>query len=127
MEKTLSDYDKSLEALDKEKERLETVMRRMGEEWAESGAGIGWMGSLQDQQPLAGLEISTTALPPTAPAIDEDTEDGDPESLTSPPISDYVQSLLHANQQAQSHKLDSIPVSLQPITEVVHPVTTDST
>jgi hypothetical protein len=35
MEKTLSDYDKSLEALDKEKERLEDVMRRMGEEWAE--------------------------------------------------------------------------------------------
>lgn len=85
------------------------------------------MGSLQDQQPLAGLEISTTALPPTAPAIDEDTEDGDPESLTSPPISDYVQSLLHANQQAQNHELDSIPVSLQPITEVVHPVTTDNT
>jgi hypothetical protein len=35
MEKTLSDYDKSLDALDKEKERLENVMRLMGEEWAE--------------------------------------------------------------------------------------------
>lgn len=35
MEKSLSDYDKSLEALDKEKERLENVMRLMGEEWAE--------------------------------------------------------------------------------------------
>jgi prefoldin subunit 5 len=35
MEKSLDDYDKSLEALDKEKEKLETLMRRMGQEWAE--------------------------------------------------------------------------------------------
>lgn len=70
------------------------------------------MGSLNaPQTPLTtALEGSTTA-----PLNDENT---DPEYLTSPPISDYVQSLLNANQQAQTHELDSTP-SLPPISEVV--------
>ncbi|KAH8555128.1 hypothetical protein BGW37DRAFT_404045, partial [Umbelopsis sp. PMI_123] len=98
MEKTLSDYDKSLEALDKEKERLENVMRLMGEEWAESGAGIGWMGSLdEEQKPTSTTELAIN----TSDVVNSNQIDGS-EYLTSPPISDYVQSLLHANQQAQT-------------------------
>lgn len=75
------------------------------------------MGSLHaPQTPLTtALESSTTA-----PLNEENT---DPEYLTSPPISDYVQSLLNANQQAQTHGLDSTP-SLPPISEVVQ--STDS-
>lgn len=35
MEKSLMDYDQSLEALEKQREELELVMQRMGKEWEE--------------------------------------------------------------------------------------------
>ncbi|KAG2171955.1 hypothetical protein INT43_001431 [Umbelopsis isabellina] len=112
MEKSLDDYDKSLEALDKEKEKLEMLMRRMGQEWAESGAGIGWMGSLDGLTSPA--EQSTTD---TSPDLD-----GNSEFLISPPISDYVQSLLNANQQAQISINDATVLeSSQPLTEIIAP------
>ncbi|KAJ2955180.1 hypothetical protein NQZ79_g8782 [Umbelopsis isabellina] len=112
MEKSLDDYDKSLQALDKEKEKLEILMRRMGQEWAESGAGIGWMGSLDGLTSPA--EQSTTD---TSPDLD-----GNSEFLISPPISDYVQSLLNANQQAQISPSDATVLeSSQPLTEIIAP------
>ncbi|KAI9272733.1 hypothetical protein BDA99DRAFT_499070 [Phascolomyces articulosus] len=43
MEKSLSDYDQSLEALEKQRKELELVMKKMGQEWEASGAGIGWL------------------------------------------------------------------------------------
>ncbi|KAL9539791.1 hypothetical protein MBANPS3_010057 [Mucor bainieri] len=46
MDDTLSKYDESLQALEKQRESLELVMKRMGAEWEESGAGIGWLGDI---------------------------------------------------------------------------------
>ncbi|OAD76945.1 hypothetical protein PHYBLDRAFT_180249 [Phycomyces blakesleeanus NRRL 1555(-)] len=55
MERSLMDYDNSLEELERQREQLEIVMKRMGEEWEESGAGIGWLGSLPSGPELPGL------------------------------------------------------------------------
>ena len=33
MDKSLSDYDQSLEALEKQRKELELVMKQMGQEW----------------------------------------------------------------------------------------------
>ncbi|CAO3682011.1 unnamed protein product [Umbelopsis ramanniana] len=83
------------------------------------------MGSLnQDQKTVsstAGLAISTFDV------VTSNQPDGS-EYLTSPPISDYVQSLLNANQQAQTQVLDTASVEdLLPITETIPPpVTTPS-
>jgi hypothetical protein len=35
MDKTLIDYDKNLEELERQKENLKVVMQRMGQEWEE--------------------------------------------------------------------------------------------
>ncbi|KAI7876119.1 hypothetical protein K492DRAFT_239937 [Lichtheimia hyalospora FSU 10163] len=51
MEKSLLDYDQSLEELNRQKQKLEIVMKRMGEEWAESGAGVGWLNDIMDEYP----------------------------------------------------------------------------
>ncbi|KAG2224712.1 hypothetical protein INT45_009027 [Circinella minor] len=59
MEKSLSDYDQSLEALEKQRKELELVMKQMGQEWEASGAGIGWLDAdnrraVQQQQSSSG-------------------------------------------------------------------------
>ncbi|RUS34162.1 hypothetical protein BC938DRAFT_482213 [Jimgerdemannia flammicorona] len=43
MEKYMIEYDESMEALEKERIRLELIVERMDREWAVSGAGVGWM------------------------------------------------------------------------------------
>ena len=35
MEKTLIDYDKNLQELERQREQLEIVMQKMGQEWEE--------------------------------------------------------------------------------------------
>lgn len=35
MEKSLNDYDKNLEELERQREKLEEVMKVMGQEWSE--------------------------------------------------------------------------------------------
>lgn len=35
MEKSLNDYDKNLEELERQREKLEEVMKMMGQEWSE--------------------------------------------------------------------------------------------
>jgi hypothetical protein len=80
------------------------------------------MGSLdQDQKThstTAGLAISTFDV------VTSNQPDGS-EYLTSPPISDYVQSLLNANQLAQTQELDTANVEdLLPITETIPPPVT---
>ncbi|KAG0167265.1 hypothetical protein DFQ28_004557 [Apophysomyces sp. BC1034] len=64
MEKSLSDYDRTLEELDRQREQLERVVQKMGQEWEESGAGIGWLGSLHE------TKINPTLLQkqPTSPS-----------------------------------------------------------
>ncbi|KAG2215025.1 hypothetical protein INT45_013469 [Circinella minor] len=60
MDKTLSDYDQSLEELERQREHLELVMKTMGQEWEESGAGIGWM---QLQQTTSNSNESDIVIP----------------------------------------------------------------
>ncbi|KAI9312398.1 hypothetical protein BX666DRAFT_2031136 [Dichotomocladium elegans] len=59
MDKSLFDYEQSLEALERQREELELVMQRMGKEWEESGPGIGWLGTLK----LPSREPSPSAGP----------------------------------------------------------------
>ncbi|KAI7878197.1 hypothetical protein K492DRAFT_149781 [Lichtheimia hyalospora FSU 10163] len=80
MEKTLMDYDQSLEALEKQREELELVMQRMGKEWEESGAGIGWLGALN--------------LPSSRES-----------SSTSGPSAEYLGSLLNVNEDLLAQSL----------------------
>ncbi|CAO3624494.1 unnamed protein product [Cunninghamella blakesleeana] len=47
MNKTVDDYSQSLVDLERQKKQLEQMMKKMGEEWEESGAGIGWLNSIQ--------------------------------------------------------------------------------
>lgn len=84
MEKSISDYDQSLVELEKQREQLELVMKKMGQEWEErynnltiptsveyvcgfnwpnycSGAGIGWMNTLD----LAGAATGSDSSPST--------------------------------------------------------------
>ncbi|CAO3685348.1 unnamed protein product [Rhizopus stolonifer] len=76
-------YAEKLEALEKQRESLELVMLKMGEEWEESGAGIGWM---RDDK-LENI---------TAPSDKE-------------PSHDYLQSLLNVNDQLLAQSLASLP------------------
>ncbi|KAI8142387.1 hypothetical protein BJV82DRAFT_495127, partial [Fennellomyces sp. T-0311] len=109
MDKTLSDYDQSLEELERQREHLELVMKKMGQEWEESGAGIGWMGS---------LEISVTPLSPESCSPDE----VEPKPLLNlmqqhptGPSPDYLQSLLNVNEALLAQSLIAKP------TESAHP------
>jgi hypothetical protein len=67
------------------------------------------MGSLDGLTSPA--EQSTTD---TSPDLDSNSE-----FLISPPISDYVQSLLNANQQAQLAPDTAVLASSQPLTEII--------
>lgn len=65
MDKTLIDYDKNLEELERQREKLEIVMQMMGQEWEESGAGIGWLGQLDlpetnTQDPALPIPVATS-------------------------------------------------------------------
>ncbi|KAI9006567.1 hypothetical protein CLU79DRAFT_840815 [Phycomyces nitens] len=86
MERSLMDYDNSLEELDRQKKQLEIVMKRMGEEWEESGAGIGWLGSLKDTK-------ETEPSPPVDQPLFSNILSED-----SGPIPEYLQSLLNVNE-----------------------------
>ncbi|KAI8137373.1 hypothetical protein BJV82DRAFT_490845, partial [Fennellomyces sp. T-0311] len=91
MEKSLLDYDQSLEALEKQREELELVMQKMGQEWEASGAGIGW------------LEASSST---------DDTR-----KQSSGPSPEYLRSLLNVNEQllAQSLANTSSPSAPAPV------------
>ncbi|KAJ8659993.1 hypothetical protein O0I10_004220 [Lichtheimia ornata] len=58
MEKSLLDYDQSLEELKRQKQHLQLVMQKMGEEWAESGAGVGWLDNIMDGYPSIPISPS---------------------------------------------------------------------
>ncbi|KAL1928815.1 hypothetical protein VTP01DRAFT_2601 [Rhizomucor pusillus] len=80
MEKSLSDYDESLEALERQREELELVMQKMGQEWEISGAGIGWLNASSH---LAGTGTTTSQ----ATAVG-----------TGGPSPGYIQSLLNLDE-----------------------------
>ncbi|KAI8084164.1 uncharacterized protein B0P05DRAFT_536385 [Gilbertella persicaria] len=118
MDDTLTRYEESLEALEKQRESLELVMRKMGAEWEESGAGIGWMGNLtlNSNSTMAASNIVATstnqnksfssALPtPLFHLI---------QSSTAEPSHDYLQTLLNVNEEilAESLAASSSPPTL---------------
>ncbi|OBZ91615.1 hypothetical protein A0J61_00332 [Choanephora cucurbitarum] len=84
MEKTLIDYDKNLQELERQREQLEIVMQKMGQEWEESGAGIGWLGSLDVPTVESDLSPSTTATSPN--------------TITETPLSELTDELLDTNK-----------------------------
>ncbi|KAI8968184.1 hypothetical protein BDF20DRAFT_807215, partial [Mycotypha africana] len=91
MDKILIDYDKNLEELERQREKLEIVMQVMGQEWEVSGAGIGWLGqidpvvntSIEDTRPLFSKMLAAQASP-------------------SP---EYLQSLLNVNEALLAQSL----------------------
>ncbi|CDH49186.1 predicted protein [Lichtheimia corymbifera JMRC:FSU:9682] len=68
MEKSLLDYDQSLEELNRQKQHLQLVMQKMGEEWAESGAGVGWLDNIMDGYPSIPISSSRRNSTTTATA-----------------------------------------------------------
>ncbi|GAN10587.1 hypothetical protein MAM1_0372c10131 [Mucor ambiguus] len=78
MDKTLIDYDKNLEELERQREKLEIVMQMMGQEWEESGAGIGWLGQLDlpetsAQDPALPIPVITSTATTTTTISTLDT------------------------------------------------------
>ncbi|KAI8085679.1 hypothetical protein BDF21DRAFT_326642, partial [Thamnidium elegans] len=103
MDKTLKDYDKNLEDLEIQRTKLENVMKMMGQEWEESGAGIGWLGSLD-------LTITTTTT------SNNNNNNANDKSISLPfssnilsestgPSPEYLQSLLNVNDTLLAQSL----------------------
>ncbi|KAG1050070.1 hypothetical protein G6F46_011436 [Rhizopus delemar] len=93
MDDAIEEYTEALEALEKQRESLELVMLKMGEEWEESGAGIGWM---REENGLCQKSLS--------PSNSE---------TTSKPSHDYLQSLLNVNDELLAQSLASLPNNTQ--------------
>ncbi|KAG2229012.1 hypothetical protein INT48_003295 [Thamnidium elegans] len=85
MDDTLLKYDESLEALEKQRENLELVMKKMGAEWEESGAGIGWMGDS-----LYNNTTNKNMPPPPLMSLMHSVT-----SSSNEPSHDYLQTLLN--------------------------------
>ncbi|KAI8381180.1 uncharacterized protein BYT42DRAFT_485012, partial [Radiomyces spectabilis] len=90
----LENYDQSLEDLERQREHLKTVMEKMGQEWEESGAGIGWLGSL-DIPTAAPIETALTEQPLLSNILRPSTG----------PSPDYLQSLLNVNEALLAQSL----------------------
>ncbi|CAO3591613.1 unnamed protein product [Absidia cylindrospora] len=132
MDKSIHNYDQSLNDLERQKEQLELVMQQMGEEWAESGPGVNWLKTLQspllqsDEQPLDDPRVTTTMTLPTM-----GMEDMDLVGLASPltpdtpmhaddklfhilqqpePSPEYLQSLLNVNETLLAQSLAAAPI-----------------
>ncbi|KAK4513983.1 uncharacterized protein ATC70_005990 [Mucor velutinosus] len=120
MDDALSKYDESLQALEKQRESLELVMKRMGAEWEESGAGIGWLGDIMsnasssDQQDDLAHEPSSSAssYSATHPSSSSILKK---QSLplfhmmqtNAGPSHDYLQTLLNVNDELLAQSLAS--------------------
>ncbi|CEP09294.1 hypothetical protein [Parasitella parasitica] len=111
MDDTLSEYDESLKVLEKQKERLELVMKKMGAEWEESGAGIGWMADvLSNPQTLQNDTVANASSSGSVSSIGS-------KSKTLPllhmihtnagPSQDYLQTLLNVNEELLAQSLAS--------------------
>ncbi|KAK4515733.1 uncharacterized protein ATC70_010686 [Mucor velutinosus] len=98
MDKTLIDYDKNLEELERQREKLEIVMQMMGQEWEESGAGIGWLGQLD--LPETNAQDPTLPIPATTSTATATT------NTTATSTSDTMTSIA-------SDKLDSVAMATE--------------
>lgn len=114
MDDTLLKYDQSLEALEKQREKLELVMKKMGAEWEErytkkitkkkkistkhdnnSGAGVGWMGDMLYSNSSTTSNNKSPPPPLLMPSITSSSE----------PSHDYLQTLLNVNDQLLAESL----------------------
>ncbi|KAG0734870.1 hypothetical protein G6F57_013625 [Rhizopus arrhizus] len=103
MDKTLIDYDKNLEELERQRENLKVVMQRMGQEWEESGAGIGWLGSLDIPTDNSNIKQQQQPQPQLLPNVLQPTTGPSPE---------YLQSLLHMNEALLAQSLANNPTPM---------------
>ncbi|ORZ20783.1 hypothetical protein BCR42DRAFT_409476 [Absidia repens] len=149
MDKSILDYDQSLNDLERQKEQLELVMQQMGEEWAESGPGVNWLKTLQspllqsDEQPLDDPRVTTTMTSPTM-GVDEMELVGLASPLTPDtpmqsdgklfhilqqpePSPEYLQSLLHVNETLLAQSLAAAPINAKEHTNFVSTTTTTTT
>ncbi|GAA5817656.1 hypothetical protein MFLAVUS_011207 [Mucor flavus] len=126
MDKTLKDYDKNLEDLEIQRTKLEKVMKMMGQEWEESGAGIGWLGSL-DLAPIIQETTQDTTVKAlqTTITVNSNNNNADDKSISLPFLSNilsentgpspaYLQSLLNVNDtllaQSLANHSDTTPM-----------------
>ncbi|ORZ06941.1 hypothetical protein BCR42DRAFT_456270 [Absidia repens] len=129
MDNSILDYDESLNDLERQKEQLELVMQKMGEEWEESGPGINWLKMLQNSKEISPNSttqttktINTTAIvddkdltglsSPLTPDASLDGNDGLINILQqqSQPSPEYLQSLLHVNETLLAQSLAASPL-----------------
>lgn len=118
-EETLLQYEDSLKELEKQRESLELVMKRMGVEWEESGAGIGWMGDLSS---TTTTHYNNNIPTPLLKMIQSGQQPN------QGPSHDYLQTLLHVNEELLAESLASNQYNEQPeeeelprITKIVPP------
>ncbi|CAO0792003.1 unnamed protein product [Mucor circinelloides] len=120
MDDALSSYDESLQALEKQRESLELVMKRMGAEWEESGAGIGWLGDIMsnvsdsDQQDsmvnAAPSSASSYSAPHSSSSIllkNQSLPLFHMMQTNAGPSHDYLQTLLNVNDELLAQSLAS--------------------
>ncbi|KAL7323792.1 hypothetical protein PS15p_210396 [Mucor circinelloides] len=120
MDDALSSYDESLQALEKQRESLELVMKRMGAEWEESGAGIGWLGdimsnvSASDQQDgmvnAAPSSASSYSAPHSSSSMllkNQSLPLFHMMQTNAGPSHDYLQTLLNVNDELLAQSLAS--------------------
>ncbi|KAI8875074.1 hypothetical protein K501DRAFT_234177 [Backusella circina FSU 941] len=112
MDDTLSKYDESLEALERQRESLELVMQRMGEEWEESGAGIGWLKDSFYQAPMTNNKLiknpkSNNNGSSQVPNLSHLMQSVN----TTDPSPDYLLTLLNVNDELVAQSLASLPSS----------------
>ncbi|KAF1802070.1 hypothetical protein FB192DRAFT_1325778 [Mucor lusitanicus] len=98
MDDTLSKYDESLQALEKQRESLELVMKRMGAEWEESGPGIGWLGDIMSNASASDQQddLANQGLPLFHMM-----------QANVGPSHDYLQTLLNVNDELLAQSLAS--------------------
>ncbi|KAG2230127.1 hypothetical protein INT48_006284 [Thamnidium elegans] len=122
MDKTLKDYDKNLEDLEIQRTKLENVMKMMGQEWEESGAGIGWLGSLdlvpiiQETKQDTSIKAEAAQTITTTTTSNNNNNNANDKSISLPfssnilsestgPSPEYLQSLLNVNDTLLAQSL----------------------
>ncbi|KAI8377669.1 uncharacterized protein BYT42DRAFT_476815, partial [Radiomyces spectabilis] len=99
MDRTFQDYDQSLLDLEEQRRSMELLMKKMGQEWEISGAGIGWMGDISSTQANvpsveARQELQTVITAAKLTAMSQQHTHNYCEN-TSP---DFLQTLMNMNE-----------------------------
>ncbi|KAI8972743.1 hypothetical protein BDB01DRAFT_749702 [Pilobolus umbonatus] len=140
MDKTLTEYDENLKELERQQEQLKLVMKKMDQEWEESGAGIGWLGSLdfasgrEDTSQSESISNIINDNPYLLHKQSDSSQDilslnhiapfTDTLHTSSCPSPEYLHSLLNVNEallaQSMANTSLSTPVLTPPATDRAH-------